>query len=189
MCDYTGYILGFVSSYVFYNHQLHRQTPCRHLQTPSRHQQTPPRHPSDIIQTPFRHSTNAFYGHFGFYQSISLNPPYNTSGTPETPIDTHRHPRHPLYSLQTTSRHPPDALYSHRWCPNKIVQCTLHMPQTWYIALELFNYQCVRRRSPQICTVCNSVTFVKILIRMNVRIYSYQQSYTNEYPNIFILFF
>ena len=34
-----------------------------------------------------------------------------------------------------------------------------------------------------------SVTFVKILIRMNVRIYSYQQSYTNEYPNIFILFF
>ena len=144
MCDYTGYILGFVSSYVFYNHQLHRQTPCRHLQTPSRHQQTPPRHPSDIIQTPFRHSTNAFYGHFGFYQSISLNPPYNTSGTPETPIDTHRHPRHPLYSLQTTSRHPPDALYSHRWCPNKIVQCTLHMPQTWYIALELFNYQCVR---------------------------------------------
>ena len=128
MCDYTGYILGFVSSYVFYNHQLHPQTPCRHLQTPSRHQQTPPRHPSDIIQTPFRHSTNAFYGHFGFYQSISLNPPYNTSGTPETPIDTHRHHRHPLYSLQTTSRHPPDALYSHRWCPNKIVQCTLHMP-------------------------------------------------------------
>ena len=34
-----------------------------------------------------------------------------------------------------------------------------------------------------------SVTFVKILIRMNVRIYSYQQSYTNEYPNIFILIF
>ena len=34
-----------------------------------------------------------------------------------------------------------------------------------------------------------SVTFVKILIRMNVRIYSYQQNYTNEYPNIFILFF
>ena len=33
-----------------------------------------------------------------------------------------------------------------------------------------------------------SVTFVKILIRMNVRIYSYQQNYTNEYPNIFILF-
>ena len=32
-----------------------------------------------------------------------------------------------------------------------------------------------------------SVTFVKILIRMNVRIYSYQQNYTNEYPNIFIL--
>ena len=31
-----------------------------------------------------------------------------------------------------------------------------------------------------------SVTFVKILIRMNVRIYSYQQNYTNEYPNIFI---
>ena len=34
-----------------------------------------------------------------------------------------------------------------------------------------------------------SVTFVKILIRMNVRIYSYQQNYTNEYPNIFILIF
>ena len=32
-----------------------------------------------------------------------------------------------------------------------------------------------------------SVTFVKILIRMNVRLYSYQQNYTNEYPNIFIL--
>ena len=34
-----------------------------------------------------------------------------------------------------------------------------------------------------------SVTFVKMLIRMNVRIYSYQQNYTNEYLNIFILFF
>ena len=34
-----------------------------------------------------------------------------------------------------------------------------------------------------------SVTFVKILIRMNVRIYSYQQNCTNEYPNIFILIF
>ena len=34
-----------------------------------------------------------------------------------------------------------------------------------------------------------SVTFVKTLIRMNVRIYSYQQNYTNEYPNIFILIF
>ena len=34
-----------------------------------------------------------------------------------------------------------------------------------------------------------SVTFVKIFIRMNVRIYSYQQNYTNEYPNIFILIF
>ena len=34
-----------------------------------------------------------------------------------------------------------------------------------------------------------SVTFVKILMRMNVRIYSYQQSYTKEYPNIFILIF
>ena len=34
-----------------------------------------------------------------------------------------------------------------------------------------------------------SVTFVKILIRMNVRIYSYQQNYTIEYPNIFILIF
>ena len=34
-----------------------------------------------------------------------------------------------------------------------------------------------------------SVTFVKILIRMNVRIYSYQKNYTNEYPNIFILIF
>ena len=32
-----------------------------------------------------------------------------------------------------------------------------------------------------------SVTFVKILIQMNVQIYSYQQNYTNEYPNIFIL--
>ena len=30
-----------------------------------------------------------------------------------------------------------------------------------------------------------SVTFVKILIRMNVRIYSYQQN-TNEYPDLFI---
>ena len=29
-----------------------------------------------------------------------------------------------------------------------------------------------------------SVTFVKILIRMNVRIYSYQQNYTNEYQDI-----
>ena len=34
-----------------------------------------------------------------------------------------------------------------------------------------------------------SVTFVKILIRMNVRIYSYRQNYTNEYLNIFILIF
>ena len=34
-----------------------------------------------------------------------------------------------------------------------------------------------------------SVTFVKIWIRMNVRIYSYQQNYTNEYPNIFMLIF
>ena len=34
-----------------------------------------------------------------------------------------------------------------------------------------------------------SVTFLKILIRMNVRIYLYQQNYTNEYPNIFILIF
>ena len=31
-----------------------------------------------------------------------------------------------------------------------------------------------------------SVTFVKILIQMNVRLL-YQQNYTNEYPNIFIL--
>ena len=37
------------------------------------------------------------------------------------------------------------------------------------------------------CDMCQSVTFVKILIRMNVRIYSYQQNDTNEYPNIFIL--
>ena len=29
----------------------------------------------------------------------------------------------------------------------------------------------------------------EILIRMNVRIYSHQQNYTNEYPNIFILIF
>ena len=34
---------------------------------------------------------------------------------------------------------------------------------------------------------CDNVTYVKILIRMNVRIYSHQQNYTNEYPNIFIL--
>ena len=34
-----------------------------------------------------------------------------------------------------------------------------------------------------------SVTFVKIFIRMNARIYSYQQNYTNEYPNTFILIF
>ena len=34
-----------------------------------------------------------------------------------------------------------------------------------------------------------SVTFVKILIRINVRIYSYQKNYTNEYLNIFILIF
>ena len=34
-----------------------------------------------------------------------------------------------------------------------------------------------------------SVTFVNIFIRMNVRIYPYQQNYTNEYPNIFILIF
>ena len=34
-----------------------------------------------------------------------------------------------------------------------------------------------------------NVTFVKILIRMNVRIHSYQQNYTNEYPNIFVLIF
>ena len=33
------------------------------------------------------------------------------------------------------------------------------------------------------------MTFVKILIRMNVRIYLYQQNYTNEYPNIIILIF
>ena len=34
-----------------------------------------------------------------------------------------------------------------------------------------------------------SVTFVKIWIRMNVRIYSYEQNYANEYPNIFMLIF
>ena len=38
-------------------------------------------------------------------------------------------------------------------------------------------------------TLEQSVTFVKILIRMNVRIYSYQKNYTNEYPNIFIRIF
>ena len=38
-------------------------------------------------------------------------------------------------------------------------------------------------------TLSQSVTFVKILIRMNVRIYLYQQNCTNEYPNIFILIF
>ena len=38
-------------------------------------------------------------------------------------------------------------------------------------------------------SINQSVTFVKILIRMNVRIYSYQKNYTNEYPNIFILNF
>ena len=31
-----------------------------------------------------------------------------------------------------------------------------------------------------------SVTFVKILIQMNIRIYSYQKNDTNEYPNIFV---
>ena len=51
-----------------------------------------------------------------------------------------------------------------------------------------FQYDC------QVSIYCDqdldqSVTFVKILIRMNVRIYSYQQNYTNEYPNIFILIF
>merc|ERR1712139_282311 len=38
-------------------------------------------------------------------------------------------------------------------------------------------------------SLIQSVTFVKILIRMNVRIYSYQQNYMNEYPNKFILIF
>ena len=33
------------------------------------------------------------------------------------------------------------------------------------------------------------LTFVKILIQINVRIYSYKQNYTNEYPNIFLLEF
>ena len=96
----------------------------RHPPDTNRHQQTPPRHPSDIIQTPFRHSPNAFYAHFGFYHSISPNPLYNTSDTPETPIDTHRHPRHPLYTLQTTSRHPPDALCSHSWCLTRLYNVT-----------------------------------------------------------------
>ena len=31
-----------------------------------------------------------------------------------------------------------------------------------------------------------SVTFVWILIRTNIRIYSYQENYTNEYPNVFV---
>ena len=31
-----------------------------------------------------------------------------------------------------------------------------------------------------------SVTFVKKLIRTNIRIYSYQNLDTNEYPNIFV---
>ena len=44
---------------------------------------------------------------------------------------------------------------------------------------QQFNHLCL----------CQSVTFVKILIQMNVRIYSYQQNYTNEYLNIFILLF
>ena len=37
------------------------------------------------------------------------------------------------------------------------------------------------------CSPHQSVTFVKNFIRMNVRIYSYQKDYTNEYPNVFIL--
>ena len=43
------------------------------------------------------------------------------------------------------------------------------------------------RPSRDFMEMCQSVTFVKILIQMNVRIYSYQKNYTNEYPNIFIL--
>ena len=36
-------------------------------------------------------------------------------------------------------------------------------------------------------TLYQSVTFVKIWTRMNIRIYSSQKIYTNEYPNIFVL--
>ena len=35
-------------------------------------------------------------------------------------------------------------------------------------------------------TLDQSVTFVLILIRMNIRIYSYQENYSNEYLNIFV---
>ena len=47
----------------------------------------------------------------------------------------------------------------------------------------------VRAFATSIICPDQSVTFVKMLLRMNVRIYSYQQNYTNEYPNIFILIY
>ena len=57
---------------------------------------------------------------------------------------------------------------------------------------EKLHHPRAQMNNAQVCLIQpihQSVTFVKILMRMNVRIYSYQQSYTNEYPNIFILIF
>ena len=70
------------------------------------------------------------------------------------------------------------------------------LPPTWETTVAAprqslsFEFACTSNlcRTPNPCNTPNqSVTFVKFCIRMNVRIYSYQQNYTNEYPNIFIL--
>ena len=117
--DHTDYILGIVSQLVFKCPHYTPQTPSRHRQTPSRHPQTPsrqpPRHSSGTLQM----TSTAILDFVSLYVFITPNTPYRH------PRDTPRHPRPPLYTACTPSRHPPDALYSHRWCPNKITQCTL----------------------------------------------------------------
>ena len=98
-------------------------TPSRHPLDTARHPPDTPRHPPD---NPPRHSSGtlqmtstAILDFVSLYVFITPNTPYRH------PRDTPRHPRPPLYTACTPSRHPPDALYSHRWCPNKITQCTL----------------------------------------------------------------
>ena len=55
----------------------------------------------------------------------------------------------------------------------------------WYITSVYFSVIFIQTSTPS----KSECDIREILIRMNVRIYLYQQNYTNEYPNIFILIF
>ena len=56
---------------------------------------------------------------------------------------------------------------------------TIYVEAAWTQDFNLNNANSPKTSAPE-CDIR------EILIRMNVRIYSYQQNYTNEYPNIFI---